>query len=83
MSCEQLARSALYLAGNGTDPLTSNCFVGTRRARRINALMMLCGHYDASATLHIVSAYPGRAAWEAVLLSSCQTLQLLLCGPPA
>lgn len=61
MSCEQLARSALYLAGNGTDPLTSNCFVGTRRARRINALMMLCGHYDASGDFAHRVGLPGKS----------------------
>jgi len=48
MSCEQLARSALFLANNGIDPLTNERIVDEERARRLNSMMMLCGHYDAS-----------------------------------
>ena len=61
MSCEQLARSALYLSNNGTDPLTKNCIVGSTRARRLNALMMLCGHYDASGDFAHRVGLPGKS----------------------
>ena len=61
MSCVQLARSALYLSNNGTDPLTENCIVGGTRARRLNALMMLCGHYDASGDFAHRVGLPGKS----------------------
>ena len=48
MSCRQLARAGLFLAAGGRDPATGNAVVRPARARRINALMLTCGLYDAS-----------------------------------
>lgn len=48
MSCEQLVRSALFLSSSGRDPISKHRIVSVERARRINALMMTCGHYDGS-----------------------------------
>jgi len=48
MSCRQLARSGLFLANNGINPLSGFRVVQNERARRINALMLTCGHYDGS-----------------------------------
>jgi glutaminase len=48
MSCRQLARAGLFLAAGGRDPATGNAVVRRARARRINALMLTCGLYDAS-----------------------------------
>ena len=48
MSCRQLARAGLYLAHAGTDPMTGERVISEVRTRRINAIMMSCGHYDAS-----------------------------------
>ncbi|MDX1563348.1 MAG: glutaminase [Gammaproteobacteria bacterium] len=48
MNCVQLARAGLFLATEGTDPLTGNCVVSERRARRIKSIMLMCGHYDGS-----------------------------------
>jgi glutaminase len=48
MSCRQLARAGLFLANGGVDPLDHAKVTTPMRARRINALMMTCGHYDAS-----------------------------------
>ena len=48
MSCTQLARAAMFLAAEGLNPLTGAAVISSRRARRINALMMTCGHYDGS-----------------------------------
>ena len=61
MSCEQLARSVLFLANNGTDPLTKEVIVNEERARRLNALMMLCGHYDASGDFAFRVGLPGKS----------------------
>ncbi|MBZ6379478.1 glutaminase [Pacificimonas flava] len=48
MTCKQLAEAALFLAFDGTDPVTGHVLTSTQRARRINALMLTCGHYDNS-----------------------------------
>ena len=48
MSCAELSRAMLYLANAGTDPQSGQRVVSEQRARRINAIMLTCGHYDAS-----------------------------------
>lgn len=48
MSCVQLARAGRYLMAGGVNPETGRTIVSPRRARRINALMLTCGHYDGS-----------------------------------
>ncbi len=48
MTCRQLAAAGLYLANDGVSPLTGGRVVAPERARRINALMLMCGHYDGS-----------------------------------
>lgn len=49
MSCLQLARAAGYLCRDGAHPLRADTAVVTeRQARRINALMLTCGTYDAA-----------------------------------
>lgn len=47
MSCRQLALAGRYLMLDGRHP-DGGRVVSPRRARRINALMLTCGHYDAS-----------------------------------
>ena len=48
MSCAQLARSAGYLCRDGAHPLGGAAVVSERQARRLNALMLTCGTYDAA-----------------------------------
>jgi glutaminase len=48
MSCRQLARAGRFLMHGGVDPASGEAVVSPERARRINALMLTCGHYDAS-----------------------------------
>ncbi len=48
MHTEELARSFLFLAFGGTDPISKTVFVTPAQAKRINAVMLTCGHYDAS-----------------------------------
>ena len=61
MNCRQLARAALYLAHGGVDPLTQVRVSTPVRARRINAIMMTCGHYDASGELAFRVGLPGKS----------------------
>ena len=48
MNCMQLARAAAYLCSDGMHPLDGSALVTDRQARRINALMLTCGTYDAA-----------------------------------
>ncbi|MEP7032247.1 MAG: glutaminase [Pseudolabrys sp.] len=48
MSCQQLAMAGRFLAQAGRNPSTGMQVVSPERARRINALMLTCGHYDGS-----------------------------------
>jgi glutaminase len=61
MSCVQLARAGLFLANGGVDPLTGGRIVTPDRARRINALMLTCGHYDASGDFAFRVGLPGKS----------------------
>ena len=48
MNCTQLAMAGRYLAHGGQHPGTSHHVISPERARRVNALMLTCGHYDGS-----------------------------------
>ncbi|HSV83714.1 MAG TPA: glutaminase [Ramlibacter sp.] len=48
MSCLQLARAAGYLSRDGRHPYTDEPVLTERQARRVNALMLTCGTYDAA-----------------------------------
>jgi len=61
MSCHQLARAGLFLAAGGRSPLTGNSVVSAARARRINAVMLTCGHYDASGDFAYRVGLPGKS----------------------
>jgi len=38
----------LFLANHGVDPISKKRYITDSRAKRINAVMLTCGHYDAS-----------------------------------
>ncbi len=61
MSCRQLARAGLFLAFDGRDPETGAQVIAGRRARRINSVMMLCGHYDNSGEFAFRVGLPGKS----------------------
>jgi glutaminase len=48
MSCVDLARGFLFLANAGRCPWRGEAVLSAAQARRINALMMTCGTYDAA-----------------------------------
>lgn len=61
MSCEQLASAGLFLADGGRNKALGLRVVSAERARRINALMMMCGHYDASGDFAYRVGMPGKS----------------------
>jgi glutaminase len=61
MSCRQLARAGLFLAHAGVDPITRARISTPVRTRRVNAIMMTCGHYDASGDVAFRVGLPGKS----------------------
>ena len=61
MTCRQLARAGLFLAQDGLDPLNRIQVTSPERTRRINAVMMTCGHYDASGDFAFRVGLPGKS----------------------
>ena len=61
MSCLQLAMAGRYLMAAGLNPTSGHQVVSAARARRINALMLTCGHYDASGDFAFRVGLPGKS----------------------
>jgi glutaminase len=61
MNCRQLASAGLYLAHGGVDPRDGERVTTPVRARHVNALMMTCGHYDASGDFAWRVGLPGKS----------------------
>lgn len=61
MSCRQLAMAGRYLAYLGRNPSTGHSVVQPERARRINAVMLMCGHYDGSGEFAYRVGLPGKS----------------------
>ena len=61
MSCRQLAMAGRFLAFLGRDPSTGHSIVKAERARRINAIMLTCGHYDGSGEFAYRVGLPGKS----------------------
>jgi len=61
MSCRQLAMAGRFLAHLGRNPTTGLSVVQPERARRINAVMLTCGHYDGSGEFAYRVGLPGKS----------------------
>ncbi|WP_445376038.1 glutaminase [Natronospira proteinivora] len=61
MNCEQLARAGLFLVSDGINQVSGSRVVSAQRARRINSLMMMCGHYDGSGEFAYRVGLPGKS----------------------
>jgi len=61
MSCRQLALAGRFLALQGRNPSTGWSVVMPERARRINAVMLMCGHYDGSGEFAYRVGLPGKS----------------------
>ena len=69
-SCRQLAEASLFLAFDGTDPVTGQKMCSASRARRINALMLMCGHYDNSGQFAFEVGFCGKSGVGGGILAS-------------
>ncbi|GAC16576.1 glutaminase [Aliiglaciecola lipolytica] len=61
MNTTNLAKAGLFLANNGVNPVTGYTVVSAQRAKRINALMLMCGHYDGSGEFAFRVGLPGKS----------------------
>ena len=61
MNTFELSRAMLFLANHGVDPITQKRFVTQSQAKRINAIMLTCGHYDASGEFAFHVGLPGKS----------------------
>lgn len=61
MTCRQLAMAGRFLAQFGSNPTTGLPVIQPERARRINALMLTCGHYDGSGEFAYRVGLPGKS----------------------
>jgi glutaminase len=63
MNTMQLATAGLFLANNGINPIKGMGYrvVSPKRAKRINSLMLMCGHYDGSGEFAYRVGLPGKS----------------------
>ncbi len=68
MSCRQLAMAGRFLAASGRLP-NGHSVISPERARRINALMLTCGHYDGSGDFAYRVGLPGKSGVGGAILA--------------
>ena len=61
MSCEGLSRAGLFLAMDGTCPLSGETITNHERVDRVNATMMLCRPYDRSGDFAFRTGLAGKS----------------------
>lgn len=61
MSCTQLARAGRFLAADGVIESSATRVISEQQARRINSLMLMCGHYDGSGEFAYRVGLPGKS----------------------
>ncbi|MBU1658876.1 glutaminase [bacterium] len=61
MSTKELARAMLFLANHGVDPITNHQYITSSQAKRVNSVMLTCGHYDASGEFAFHVGLPGKS----------------------
>ena len=61
LSCRQLAHAFGFLANRGRVPRTGRRVIGPSKAKRINAIMLLCGFYDEAGEFAFRVGLPGKS----------------------
>ncbi|AZN42748.1 glutaminase A [Paenibacillus albus] len=69
VTCEQLARMALLLAFDGTDPLTGREVVPRRYVQIAKTFMIMCGMYNASGEFAIKVGIPAKSGVSGGILA--------------
>lgn len=61
MTSTQLSNSFLFLANKGTQPTSQKEIITSSKAKRINAIMQLCGFYDEAGEFAFRVGLPGKS----------------------
>ena len=61
ITTSSLSRAILYLANDGIDPINQHKYITPSQSKRINAVMLTCGHYDASGDFAFNVGLPGKS----------------------
>lgn len=61
MSTVELSKAMLFLANHGVNPINDEVLINEGKAKRINSLMLTCGHYDASGDFAYRVGLPGKS----------------------
>ncbi|WP_407646785.1 glutaminase [Fluctibacter halophilus] len=61
MTCQQLARSLLFLANRGVDPVTGEQICSAQDAHRVNAILSTSGMYDQSGEFAFSVGLPAKS----------------------
>lgn len=61
MTCEELSQAFLYLAASGNNPITKLSVISSRRTKRINSIMQMCGFYDEAGEFAFKVGLPGKS----------------------
>lgn len=61
LSCEQLANLFLFLAANGQHPKSGVKVLSPSKAKRVKAIMLLCGFYDEAGEFAFRVGLPGKS----------------------
>ena len=59
--CSDLAKAMLYLANKGYCPVSNQQVLTASQAKRVNAIMLTCGHYDVSGDFAFRVGLPGKS----------------------
>lgn len=61
-NCIDLARSLLYLTNKGYCPISGRQVISASQAKRINSILLTCGHYDVSGDFAFRVGLPGKSS---------------------
>lgn len=61
MTCKELAQTYLFLSSQGVSPITGKTILTPRQAKRINAIMLMCGFYDEAGEFAFRTGLPGKS----------------------
>ena len=83
MTARQLARASRFLANGGVDPRTGRRIVSESLARRINAVMLTCGTYDAAGDFAFRVGLPCKSGVSGAIMGDVpRRLGLCVWSPP-
>ena len=82
MSCRQLARAGRYLAWDGRSGPNGPNVTSSRTAKRVNALMLTCGHYDGSGEFAYRVGIPGKSGVGGGILAVVPGRASIACWSP-